>query len=82
VSGPKPLSGERGFGVVAIVRGGELGHDARAVRRRLDRLTTELGLDRERARGWALAQTLAWAWTNDVPHPHHVEVARRLLQAE
>lgn len=79
---PKPLSGEREFGIGAIIRGGELGHDVRSLRGRLDRLTSELGLDRERARGWALAQTLAWAWTDDVPHPHHVEVARWLLQAE
>ena len=78
---PKPLSGEREFGIGAIIRGGELGHDVRSLRGRLDRLTSELGLDRERARGWALAQTLAWAWTDDVPHPHHVEVARWLLQA-
>jgi streptomycin 6-kinase len=79
---PKPLSGEREFGIAAIVRGAELGHDARSLRGRLDRLTSDLGLDRERARGWALAQTLAWAWTDDVSHPHHVEVARWLLQAE
>ena len=79
---PKPLSGEREFGIAAIVRGGELGNDERSLRGRLDRLTIDLGLDRERARGWALAQTLAWAWTEDVPHPHHVEVARWLLQAE
>jgi streptomycin 6-kinase len=79
---PKPLSGEREFELAAIVRGGELGHDERSVRGRLDRLSSELGLDRERARGWAIAQTLAWAWTNDEPHPDHVEVARWLLQAE
>jgi streptomycin 6-kinase len=79
---PKPLSGEREFGLAPIVRGGELGHDERSVRGRLDRLSSELGLDRERARGWAIAQTLAWARTNDEPHPDHVEVARWLLQAE
>ena len=27
---------------------------------RFDRLTSELGLDRERARGWTIAQTVAW----------------------
>jgi streptomycin 6-kinase len=79
---PKPLVGEREFGLASIVRGGELGHDARSVRRRLDRLTSELGLDRERARGWAIAQTLAWAWVDDKPLPDHVETARWLLQAE
>ena len=58
---PKPLAGEREFGIAAIVRGTELGHSRRAVLRRLDRLTSELGLDRERARGWTIVQTLAWS---------------------
>jgi streptomycin 6-kinase len=78
---PKPLLGEREFGVAPIVRAYELGHSERDVRHRLDRLTTELGLDRERARGWALGQTLAWAWENDEPLPLHVETARWLVNA-
>lgn len=62
---PKPLAGEREFGVAAIVRGGELGAGRTNVRHRLDRLTAELGLDRERARAWTMAQTLAWAVGDD-----------------
>jgi streptomycin 6-kinase len=69
---PKPLAGEREFGIAALVRGGELGDGVRNIRHRLDRLTSELGLDRERAWGWALGQTLAW---------ENVEQARWLLQA-
>jgi streptomycin 6-kinase len=77
---PKPLAGEREFSVAAIVRGDELGRGENYVRHRLDRLTRELALERERARGWALAQTLAWAVDNDEGEfdQRHVETARWL----
>jgi streptomycin 6-kinase len=78
---PKPLIGEREFGLAPIVRGHELGHDPRAVRRRLDRLSGELGLDRERARGWALAQTLAWGFDDDGVIEGHLDVVRWLSAA-
>jgi streptomycin 6-kinase len=77
---PKPLVGEREFGLASIIRSPELGHSERALRRRLDRLTSELGLDRDRARKWALGQTIAWACGRDV-QVTHVETARWLLQA-
>jgi streptomycin 6-kinase len=57
---PKPLAAEREFAVAPIVRSGELGHSKRDVLYRLDRLCAELGLDRERARGWTIVQTAAW----------------------
>jgi streptomycin 6-kinase len=79
---PKPLAGEREFAIAPIVRGKELGHDARSLRRRLDRLTAELGLDRERARRWALAQAIAWSGLSSDVHPGHLDVARWLLEAE
>ena len=72
---PKPLLAEREFSLVPIIRSAELGHSRKQVLRRLDRLTAELGLDRERARLWTLAATIAWAI--DGP-PTHVEVARWL----
>jgi streptomycin 6-kinase len=78
---PKPLLGEREFGLAPVIRAYELGHSEQDVRHRLDRLTTELGLERERARGWALAQTLAWAWENDEVLPLHLETARWLASA-
>ena len=56
---PKPLAGEREFSVAPIVRSSELGHRRRDVLRRFDRLTAELGLDRERARGWTIAHAVA-----------------------
>jgi streptomycin 6-kinase len=77
---PKPLVGEREFGLASIIRSPELGHSERAVRHRLDRLTSELGLDRDRARKWALGQTIAWTSDGDV-QATHVETARWLLQA-
>ncbi len=78
---PKPLTGERDFGIAAIVRGGELGDSREDVVHRLDRLTAELRLDRDRARGWAMVQTLAWAFDGDEVEPGHVEVARWLWEA-
>ncbi|MEH0819476.1 MULTISPECIES: aminoglycoside phosphotransferase family protein [unclassified Micromonospora] len=76
---PKPLVGEREFGAVPIVRGPELGHSPAAVRRRLDRVTGALGLDRERVRGWAIAQTLAWSTDGEVVFPNQVESVRWLV---
>jgi streptomycin 6-kinase len=77
---PKPLVGERAFGVVPLVRGSELGHSREAVLHRLDRLSGELDLDRERIRGWTIAHTIAWGLDEDGAVPEHVEVARWLFE--
>jgi streptomycin 6-kinase len=77
---PKPLAGEREFGVAPIVRSFELGHSRAEILRRFDRLTAELGLDRERARGWTIGQTVAWSFDSGY-HERHIETARWLLQA-
>ena len=79
---PKPLTGEREFGVVAIVRGSELGHSRRAVIGRLDRVSDELGLDRERVRLWTMAHTMSWGFDEKGSMPEHVETAMWLLDAE
>jgi streptomycin 6-kinase len=76
---PKPLIGEREFAVAPIVRSFELGHSKHDALYRLDRLTSELGLDRERARGWTIGQTMAWAFDSDYI-PTHLETARWLLE--
>ena len=76
---PKPLSGEREFAVASIVRSDELGHSKRDVLYRLDRLTSELGLDRERALGSTVAQTVAWSGGDDYIEAH-VDVVRWLLE--
>jgi streptomycin 6-kinase len=77
---PKPLVGEREFAVAPIVRSDELGPSRRDVLYRFDRLTSELGLDRERARGWTIGQTIAWSCYRDHHRPH-VETVRWLLDA-
>ena len=75
---PKPLTAEREFALAPIIRSRELGASKRDVYRRLDRLTAELGLDRERARLWCVAQTLAWAFEPGLI-PSHLETVRWLL---
>jgi streptomycin 6-kinase len=72
---PKPLVGERELEASGLLR------NADDVSRWLDALA-ELGLERERARGWAVAHNLAWAW--DARRgwlERHVEEARRILRA-
>ena len=77
---PKPLTGEREFGIAPVVRAPELGHGRNLVLGRLDRLSSGLGLDRERARGWVVAQTLAWSIEGGRALPQHLDVARWLLR--
>ena len=76
---PKPLIGEREFAVAPIVRSFELGESKRDVLYRLDRLTSDLGLDRDRARGWTIGQTMAWAFDSDYSETH-LETVRWLLE--
>jgi streptomycin 6-kinase len=72
---PKPLVGERELEASALLR------NTTEVSRWLDALT-DLGLDRERARGWGVAHNLAWAWDeHDGWLEPHVEEARRILRA-
>lgn len=77
---PKPLVGEREFAVAPIVRDPELGHSRREVLHRLDLLTSELGLDRERARGWTIGQTIAWSFDTSYSDAH-VQTVRWLLES-
>jgi streptomycin 6-kinase len=58
---PKPLVGEREANAVGPLRNAAWRGGAPAVRRWLDALA-ELGLDRERSRGWGVAHALAWGW--------------------
>ena len=55
----KPLVGEREFDVASLIRDRRPTTKA-AMERRLDYLVDRLSLDRERARGWAIAHALAW----------------------
>jgi len=72
---PKPLVGEREVEASGLLR------NAGSVSRWLDALS-ELGLDRERCRGWGVAHNLAWAWDERAGWlERHVEEARRILSA-
>lgn len=78
---PKPLTGEREFGLSPIIRSYEFGHSAAAVTHRLDRLTADLDLDRDRARLWAFGHAIAWGFEGDKVLPHQIETAGWLLAA-
>jgi streptomycin 6-kinase len=83
---PKPLAGEREVDVASLLRDRrpELAADpapVRRVRRRLDQLTAELGLDRERARRWGLIHALAWGMGDDGVLPEIVACAEWLAEA-
>ncbi len=77
---PKPLVGEREFAVAPVVRSFEFGHSPGDVVGRLDRLCGELELDRERARGWTIAQTMAWSFDSSYRSQHY-DTVRWLLDA-
>ena len=77
---PKPVVGERELSLAPIIRGHAFEHSREAAIYRLDKLTSELQLDRERARLWALGQTLAWGFEGDRVYDRHVETARWLWQ--
>jgi streptomycin 6-kinase len=79
---PKPLVGERELSVAPIVRSFELGHSRHEVLGRLDRLSADLGLDRERARAWAIVQTMAWSSDDGHHSLRHLQTASWLLDAE
>jgi streptomycin 6-kinase len=76
----KPLVGEREANAVGPLRNAAR-HGAGAVRRWLDVLE-ELGLDRERMRGWGVAHTLAWGWDSEGRwFARSVEAARTIFAA-
>ncbi|MEM7190614.1 MAG: aminoglycoside phosphotransferase family protein [Pseudomonadota bacterium] len=77
---PKPLYGEREFSLAPIVRSFEFGHSADATIDRLDRLSAMLDLDRDRALGWTVAQTMAWGF-GGAYDAHHHQTVRWLLDA-
>jgi streptomycin 6-kinase len=82
---PKPLVGEREFDAASLLRDrrwllGDPGSLSR-IRRRLDILVADLGLDRDRMRGWGIAHALVWGISGDKLEPDMVECARLLLAA-
>lgn len=77
---PKPLRGEKEFGPAPIIRSRELGHSLAQVVHRLDRLASELSLDRDRVRCWTIGQTVAWCFEPSIIETH-VEAATWLLDS-
>ncbi|MEX0850515.1 MAG: aminoglycoside phosphotransferase family protein, partial [Gaiellaceae bacterium] len=82
---PKPLVGEREFDAASLLRDrrwllGRSG-DAARIRRRLDILSSELDLDRERTRRWGIAHALAWGFSGHKVEADMIECARLLLAA-
>jgi streptomycin 6-kinase len=83
---PKPLAGERELDAASLLRDRriELAADpapVRRMRRRLDQLSGELDLDRERIRGWGLAHALAWGASTSGWIDELVACARWLSEA-
>ncbi len=83
---PKPLIGEREFDLAALPRHrrDSLAVDrdpAGRIRRRLDLLASETGLDRERLRGWGIAHALAWGMDSEEADEMMVACARWLAEA-
>jgi streptomycin 6-kinase len=82
---PKPLVGEREFDAASLLRdrrwllGGA--EDGARIRRRLDFLVAELGLDRERTRRWGIAHALAWGVSGRKIEGDMIECARLLRGA-
>jgi len=78
---PKPIVGEPAFDVASLLRDRRWDVRADVIRRRLDLLGDELGLDRERMRGWGIVHALYWGVGPRKIEPDMVECARILLAA-
>ncbi len=76
---PKPLVGEREFGLVSLVRDRRPCDEA-TIRRRLDFYASELGLDRERLRRWSLVHALAWGFEDGEVYEEMIDCARILAR--
>jgi streptomycin 6-kinase len=80
---PKPLVGERELDGVGLLRNAVFRGDSStaSARRWLDVLH-EMGLDRERLRGWGVAHALAWGWDEETGwSPRSIAAARAILTA-
>jgi streptomycin 6-kinase len=83
---PKPLIGERAFDLASLLRDRRPTllagpHPARVLCERLDLLAGELGVERDRARSWAIVHALAWGMNDEALVPDVVECARLLAGA-
>ena len=80
---PKPLVGERAFDLASLLRDRRdqlLSAPAprRVVQRRLDLLSSELGVEKGRARGWGIVHALAWGLTDEAVYAPNIACAELL----
>jgi streptomycin 6-kinase len=75
---PKPIVAEPAFDVASLLRDRRWSIDGGLIRRRLDLLSAELDLDRDRMQGWGLVHALHWGVGPDKIEPDMVECARLL----
>jgi streptomycin 6-kinase len=75
---PKPIVGEPAFDVASLLRDRRWDTRADVIRRRLDLLHAELGLDRERMRGWGIVHALYWGVGSTKVEEDLLECARIL----
>jgi streptomycin 6-kinase len=75
---PKPIVGERAFDVASLLRDRRWAIRRDVVERRLELLASELGLERERMRGWGIVHALYWGVGPRKVEPEMVECARLL----
>jgi streptomycin 6-kinase len=77
---PKPLVGELAFAPAPVVRSHELGFSREEVHGRVDRCSEALDVDRDRVRGWAVAQMVAWSFDAEEERPFFAQTARWLIE--
>jgi streptomycin 6-kinase len=75
---PKPIVGEPAFDVASLLRDRRWSTRGEVMRRRLDLLAVELGLERERMRGWGVVHALYWGVGPNKLEAEMVECARLL----
>ena len=83
---PKPLVAEPAFDAASLLRDRRDGladdpAPQRRIRARLDQLTAELGLDRDRLRGWGIVHALAWGMSEHKLEQDMVDCAGWLARA-
>ena len=77
---PKPLVGEREVDGVGPLRNAGFSGDTAVVGRWLDALA-DLGMDRDRLRGWGIAHALTWGFDHGRWSTRSIEAARTISRA-
>jgi streptomycin 6-kinase len=75
---PKPIVGEPAFDVASLLRDRRWSIRSDVIERRLELLGAELGLERERMRGWGVVHALHWGVAPGKVEPEMLECARLL----